>query len=144
MAGTAAADDDLRALALRLDRRPMDWDTRQVLADWYEEHGDRAAAAAQRWQIEARKRPWWDCNLATGARRPPSGSGPTWRWLEDVDSTRGLLSSLPSPLFAGVLAAGGRSRRCMGGAAASAAFDSRAEAEAALAKALVVCGVVVP
>ena len=142
MADTTAADDDLRALALRLDQQPTDWDTRQVLADWYEEHGDRVAAAAQRWQIEARKRPWWDCDTATGDRRRP---GPTWRWLEGDGGTGGLLSSLPSPLFAGVLAAGGRSRLlCMGGVVASAAFDSRAEAEAALAKALVVCGVVVP
>lgn len=144
MADTTAADDDLRALALRLDWWPTDWDTRQVLADWYEEHGDRVAAAAQRWQIEARKRPWWDCDVATGARRPPLGSGPTWRWLEGDGGTGGLLSSLPSPLFAGGQDAGGRSRLCMGGVAASAAFDSRAEAEAALAKALVVCGVVVP
>ena len=52
------AGADYAALHAQLDECPSDWKTRLVLADWYEDHEMPVEAAAQRWQVAHRKRPW--------------------------------------------------------------------------------------
>jgi len=51
---------DRDAFERALDRRPNDWATRLVYADWLEENGEPVLAAGQRWQARYKKRPHCD------------------------------------------------------------------------------------
>jgi uncharacterized protein (TIGR02996 family) len=67
---------------------PNDWATRGVLADWYEEAGQPAAAACLRWMIRRRKRPY------------PSDSG-TFHWFNAPRTTvaKDPESDIPEPVY---------------------------------------------
>lgn len=48
----------------RLRENVTDWDTRRVLADWYEDESLLVLAQGQRWQVEHRKYPrYWPHSL---------------------------------------------------------------------------------
>ena len=48
----------LESLYEQLTDKPEDWALRNVLADWYEEQGQQAAADSLRWTVRRRKRPY--------------------------------------------------------------------------------------
>jgi hypothetical protein len=60
---------------------PNDWDTRAILADWYEESGQQFAADSIHWMIARQKRPykstagtfhWFNAERVTTAADPES------------------------------------------------------------------------
>lgn len=120
------AGADYAALHAQLDARPADWHTRQVLADWYEDHEMPAEAAAQRWLVAHRKRPWLPY------------SGGSWSWCSASAPAPGeivlpvVYSELTIPVWQ--LLEG----RSDGGRAKY--YDSRQVAECALIKVLQLVG----
>ena len=50
-------DPIIQAFYEHLLQNPEDWDTRNQLADYYEDQGELVIAFGQRWQIREKKRP---------------------------------------------------------------------------------------
>jgi uncharacterized protein (TIGR02996 family) len=71
----------------QLRRDPDDWDTRAVLADWYEEAGQQDIANCLRWSIQHRKRP-----LRSGSRF-------YWFNAATVMTATDPASNIPAPLY---------------------------------------------
>src|SRR4051812_39025467 len=80
--------DTLERLQTALDADPLDGQTRLVLADWYDDHGDAGRAGLQRW-------------LAAQSKRPRLWSGDYAWYHEDQVSSRDIdpESDLPGDLF---------------------------------------------
>jgi hypothetical protein len=67
---------------------PNDWQTRAVLADWYEEAGQQAVADCLRWMIRRHKRPY------------PSAAGSFyWFNLERTTTETDPESDIPEPVY---------------------------------------------
>jgi uncharacterized protein (TIGR02996 family) len=69
----------------RLDRRPDDWQTRLVFADWLEERGDPRAGGyramgANRLCPQAERRWVWNARLGRWNTRRPK----VWMWMHTV------------------------------------------------------------
>jgi uncharacterized protein (TIGR02996 family) len=71
----------LEALYETLSQSPDDWQTRSILADWFEESGQQACADSVRWMVAQRKRPyrspsgayhWFNARRVTMANDPES------------------------------------------------------------------------
>ncbi len=73
----------------RLNRRPDDWVTRAVYADWLDENGDSQLARAQRWMAASK------CYAKKSDFRPElfkaaivrSDMGPVWEWWSRYGAT---------------------------------------------------------
>lgn len=111
--------DLIDAIHARLDECPDDWQARRELADLLEERGDLAGAACQRWLIEGRKRP---------ARAAKAADGGRWQWWHGLMAP-GSRHSLDWDL-------------CRHVPAVLMEWDTRREAEAALAVALSRAGLI--
>jgi hypothetical protein len=79
---------DLESLYETLSRAPNDWETRGILADWYEDAGQQAVAEALRWMVRERKRPY-------------SAQGRSYHWFNAVrvSTDSDSESDLPEPLY---------------------------------------------
>jgi uncharacterized protein (TIGR02996 family) len=80
-------DTDHRSLLRLLTDAPDDWQTRLILADWYEEHGEDDKAHAQRWMVENQKH--------------PAGGAKNWTWFCEgrVRSTDLPQTNIPEDIF---------------------------------------------
>jgi uncharacterized protein (TIGR02996 family) len=106
-----------------LAARPDDWPTRLVFGDWLDERGEDAAANGQRWQASEKKHPWY------------SSFHYDWNWWGD-GKYRSEVDYLPADLFDALPAPvkAVHHWKC---------WQTLADAEAALARALWSLGIVV-